>query len=213
MRPEARGATLRVVKLGGSLLDWPDLSTAFRKWLAAEPPAASVLVVGGGPLVEAVRALDRVHGMSDEAAHWLAIRTMGVTAAFVAKLCGMPLVDSLAGIRDLPECACVLDVERFLREDGAGPDPLPAGWQVTSDSIAARLARVVDATELVLLKSELPTDPNDRAAWSREGYVDEHFPIAIAGLKVRAVNLREFHSPLEGKGGLGSKPGAGATRD
>jgi len=202
MQPQARGATLRVLKLGGSLLDWSDLAAAFRKWLAAEPPAVNVLVVGGGSLVEAIRALDRVHGMSDEAAHGLAIRAMGVTAALVAELFDMPLVDSLAGIQDLPERACVLDVERFLREDGAGPDPLPACWQVTSDSIAARLARVVGAAELVLLKSALPTDPNDRAAWTREGYVDRHFPIASAGLKVRAVNLRAIPSPLVGEGGL-----------
>jgi 5-(aminomethyl)-3-furanmethanol phosphate kinase len=207
MRPQARGATLRVVKLGGSLLEWPDLSAAFRKWLAAEPPAASVLVVGGGPLVEAIRALDRVHGMSDEAAHWLAIRTMSVTAALVAELFGMPLVDSLAGILEVAESACVLDVERLLREDGADPDPLPAGWQVTSDSIAARVARVAGAAELVLLKSALPADPTDRGAWSREGYVDEYFPLASAGLMVRAVNLRALPSPLVGEGGLRDQAG------
>jgi aspartokinase-like uncharacterized kinase len=185
MRP-----AVRVVKLGGSLLDWPELPVALREWLATQPPAANLLIVGGGSLVEAVRALDRIHELSDEGAHWLAIRAMGVTATLVAELLDVPLIDSRVDSQGLREGVCVLNVERLLREDAAGPDPLPASWQVTSDSIAARAARVVGATELVLLKSAPPTVASDHAAWSQEGYVDAYFPIASKGLTVRAVNIR-----------------------
>ena len=207
MRFASRQAPLRVIKLGGSLLDWSELLAAFQEWLAEQSPAANVIVVGGGSLVEAIRALDRAHRLPDEAAHWLAIRAMGVTAALVAEVLDAPLVESLAAVDNLPGSVFLLDVERLLREDAAGRDPLPVGWQVTSDSIAARVAQVARAAELVLLKSALPSDPIDWAAWSREGYVDEYFPIASAGLTVRAVNLRAIPSPLVGEGGLREQAG------
>ena len=49
---------------GGSLLDWPELAVRFQRWLAAQPPAANVLVVGGGPIVEGLRELDRLRALA-----------------------------------------------------------------------------------------------------------------------------------------------------
>jgi 5-(aminomethyl)-3-furanmethanol phosphate kinase len=67
-------------------------------------------------------------------------------------------------------------------------DPLPHGWQVTSDSIAAWVAARLSARRLVLLKS-LPGVPGARGDVLTEaplrspalaGIVDEHFPQAVA---------------------------------
>ena len=69
--------------------------------------------------------------------------------------------------------------------------PLPCTWQVTSDSIAARVAARIGADELVLLKSTLPSAASDLEYWSRHGFVDGYFASAAAGLAVRAVNLRD----------------------
>ena len=54
------GADLRVIKLGGSLLGWPEWPARLHSWLTAQTPAANVLVVGGGALADVVREWDRV---------------------------------------------------------------------------------------------------------------------------------------------------------
>jgi hypothetical protein len=73
-------------------------------------------------------------------------------------------------------------VEPFVDEH-----PLPHTWAATSDSIAARLARLVSARELVLLKS---CDPPAAGA-GVSGYVDACFHQASVGIaQVRLANLR-----------------------
>ena len=83
----------------------------------------------------------------------------------------------------------ILDALEFCESDAV--DALPHDWAVTSDSVAARLAVVAEATELVLLKSASPP-PGDVAAWAECGYVDAWMPRVLAGtaVRVRAVNLR-----------------------
>lgn len=182
---------LRVIKLGGSLLDWQELPIRFRRWLAVQPPAANVIIGGGGPIVEGLRTIDRVHRLSIEASHWLAIRAMGLTAAVVAEL--LPeaeLVESLAAIRREPGGPVqLLDAEGFLREEQGRAGALPCGWDVTSDSIAARVASTLDARELVLLKSAIPLD-RSRDESTLIDAVDAYFFTAASGLSVRLVNLR-----------------------
>src|SRR5262245_59141995 len=58
---DSRPPVLRVVKLGGSLLTWAEWPTACRRWLAMQPPRRTVLIVGGGGMVDAVRNWDRAH--------------------------------------------------------------------------------------------------------------------------------------------------------
>jgi aspartokinase-like uncharacterized kinase len=188
---------VRVVKLGGSLLDWPELAASVRAWLARQPAAANVLIVGGGALVEKLRELDRAQPMPPATIHWLAVRAMSLTAAiFAERLPEATLADSLEQLRladtDVPQ---ILDIERFLREDRGTPHALPECWDVTSDSIAARVARILGASELVLLKSALPRDTTSRDTLARLGYVDAYFPRASKGLNVRSVNLRDPDFP------------------
>jgi hypothetical protein len=73
--------------------------------------------------------------------------------------------------------------------------PVPCDWTVTSDSIAARVARALSA-ELVLLKSvSLPPGTGiARAVHSQ--YVDRCFLRAAVGLhRIRCVNLRQPEFP------------------
>ena len=204
-RPTA-ATQMRVVKIGGSLL-WEELlETRLRKWFDAQQPHHTLLVVGGGALADAVRKLDRRYGLSAEAAHEQAIRAMQVNAFALSKLsCDVTWITGLDNWSKLlrahktgePVQRAALDPVPFLMSDEpqrAGTR-LPCGWQVTSDSIAARLAEVVGAVELVLLKSTLPPGSaecapiRDAAAAS---FVDQHFSIAAKRLtNVRAVNLRD----------------------
>lgn len=184
----------RVVKLGGSLLSRPDVWTRLERWLAREP-AATVLVVGGGTVVEAIRDLDRVHGLDPVEAHWWCIEIMARQAQLAhRRLTGSRLVEQLHELAEIntPPSLAIFNPFPLLREDDAlRNDRLPASWDVTSDSIAARIASRSRADELVLLKSTLPTtDTVDSLAAS--GFVDAYFPVVARELAaVRVVDLAD----------------------
>ena len=77
---------LRIVKVGGSLFDLPDLASRLRQWLAAQGPATSVLVAGGGALADEVRHWHEWHGLSEEDSHWLCVDLLDVTAGLLHAL-------------------------------------------------------------------------------------------------------------------------------
>ncbi len=193
---------LQIVKLGGSLFDLPDLADRIKEWLANQSPASSVLIAGGGPLVDEVRRWHDTHPIDQEAAHWICIDLMSVTARLLySSLANTSLTDDILDLRHRPvQPACVVfDSAHWLRdqEPASRGRQLPIGWRVTSDSIAARLAEVLDAAELVLMKSSLPTDDCDLKGLADAGYVDEAFPVLASGLRsIRFVDLRHGGSLL-----------------
>ena len=182
---------VRVVKVGGSLLrhqlEAPAKETAasLTKWLARQLPAVNVLVAGGGELAEAIRRADAAHGLGEEAAHWLCVDVLSVTARLLSAIAKVSVVTEGKELPCVCPSVCVFDPAPFLRdvEPRQFVNPLPHTWAVTSDSIAARIAESLAASELVLLKSCLPG--------ANSGYVDDYFPVAAASLThIRCVNLR-----------------------
>jgi aspartokinase-like uncharacterized kinase len=198
---------VRVINVGGSLFDLPDLPQRLRGWLARQTPAQNVFIAGGGRFVDELRAFDKLHHLGDEACHWLAIRAMSVTAQLLHALVPeWPLVmrwQELADVGGSIErgATAILDPLEFLRTDETNDDPLPHSWNVTSDSIAAHLAnRVRQAgppAELVLLKSRSPPDGCDAAQAAACGYVDAHFPVEAHGLIVACIDLRDPACPCQ----------------
>lgn len=196
-------APTRVVRLGGSLLEDPLVKDRLRAWLAQQPPAPNVLIVGGGPWVEAIRSAFALHALTEEAAHRLSVRAMGLTARLALDL--WPEATLLTELNeaqawDRLDAPAIFDVQQMLEADAASAVPaFPQDWSVTSDSIAAFVARELGAGELVLLKSALPATYRDTSAAARKGYVDAFFPVAAKGLRqVRCVNLREGGFPERG---------------
>jgi aspartokinase-like uncharacterized kinase len=168
--------------------------------LAGLPGARVLLVPGGGPTVDAIRRLDAVHNLGEEASHWLALQALSVNAHFLERLLpGVPIVETL---HTSPFSVAVLSPWPFLRDDEGRPGYLPHCWDVTSDSIAARAAVLLEATELVLLKSvtiPLPPDSDWQDASCR-GWIDGYFPQVVCQhpeLRVCAVNLREWNGVAE----------------
>jgi aspartokinase-like uncharacterized kinase len=186
----------RVIKLGGSLLDLPDLAGQLKAWLARQPLARNLIVTGGGRFVDELRRLDRLHHPSQESCHWLAIRAMSLTANLLHALApDWPIITRLDGLAGAPGRTAILDPWDFLHAEESSPvgQPLPHSWDVTSDSIAARVARRIDAVELVLLKSSLPPQPCDRRQAAELGCVDPYFPQESHNLPVRCADFRHPH--------------------
>ena len=178
-----------VVKVGGSLFDWPELPARLSAWLAEQRSVHVLLVPGGGAAADVIRAAHSTFSIGDEAAHWLALRGMTINAHLLAQLLHAPVV---AHWRD--DRLAILDAYAFCEADEERPGHLPHSWQVTSDSVAARAAHVFEA-RLILLKSiDIPTGMSWEAAVDK-GYVDGHFPRVASGLHVKATNLRTWNKP------------------
>ena len=185
------GRPLVVVKVGGSLLGWPPLPARLGEYLEARAGDRIVVVVGGGPAADWIRDLDRLHGLGPGRSHALALRSLDLSAHVLSALLPtLAVVDSIASFGAIWEAGRLplLAPRRFAD----GDDPLPHSWDVTTDTIAARLAARLGASELALLKSApLPEGANPVEA-ARLGLVDRAFPEASKLLEVVTyVNLRE----------------------
>jgi 5-(aminomethyl)-3-furanmethanol phosphate kinase len=196
----AMSTSLIVYKLGGSLLDLPDLAGVLKAVLALRAQSGALIVVGGGKAADIVRSWDQRFALGDVAAHDLALAAMRLNETLVARLLpGTKTVRSARQAIDAARAGAIglLCAECFLPwAEGRGRPALPRSWSVTSDSIAAWVASALDAAELVLIKSApLPAGMSLEAA-TRAGLVDPSFaehsrPIPSLGW----VNARE--RPLE----------------
>ena len=76
---------IRVIKIGGSLLQRKNLLADLRGWhKSLVEPLMNVWIVGGGAAVEAIRTRVCKEGLSDAAAHWSSIGAMDSNAAMLA---------------------------------------------------------------------------------------------------------------------------------
>lgn len=141
-----------VVKVGGGLLADAEHFDAAVGIIAAAAVRRRLLVVpGGGPFADAVRHAAPRLKLSDSAAHWMAILAMDQYAHVLAdRIAGGALVEDPEDVRHAIQGGCVpvLMPFRWLRR----ADPLPHGWHVTSDSIAAWVAGELHAPRLLLVK-------------------------------------------------------------
>jgi 5-(aminomethyl)-3-furanmethanol phosphate kinase len=172
-----------VVKLGGSLAGDPSLAHWLHE-LALNGSTKFVVVPGGGPFADAVRAAQGRWGFSDEVAHAMAI---GAMDQFGRMLCGIE-------VGSIP-CSTLQQIEH-ARASGrlpvwlpgylmTGEQRLPRNWDVTSDTIAAWLADALGAVGLLLVKScDLPVDSGDAVALAAAGIVDPALPVFLSGRKL-----------------------------
>jgi aspartokinase-like uncharacterized kinase len=145
----AGDAPLTVVKVGGSLSERGDPRPVMRvlRDLAGRFPI--VVVPGGAEFAEAVRRADARFALSDAAAHRMALLAMDQYGLLLADLAGATPETTLAAAMQTARSgrlAVLLPSQAALRS------PLPASWEVTSDSVAAWVAGVSDAQSLILLK-------------------------------------------------------------
>ncbi len=143
---------LTVVKVGGALAAAPGVLAAVAQMLGRAGTVRPLVVVpGGGPFADAVRAFVASHSLTPTAAHWMAILGMDQYAFALAELIpGGRIVEDRGGVHQAHAAGAVpvLAPTRWLR----AADELPHSWEVTSDSLAAYLATLLGAEELILIK-------------------------------------------------------------
>lgn len=170
-----------VVKLGGSLAK----ARTLENWLdvlSNHGAGRAAIVPGGGEFADAVRAAQSSYRFSDLAAHRMALLAMEQYALLLADLePAFHLCDSEAGIR------AALAADRVaLWQPRAMIDAAPevaTSWEITSDSLAAWLARRLGASHLLLIKSVTVGPPHDAHRLADLGIVDPAFPRYVAGAK------------------------------
>jgi aspartokinase-like uncharacterized kinase len=185
-----------VVKLGGGMLRHPEsLAPALAAVGEAARRRRTVVVPGGGPFADAVRDADGRFGLSDDAAHWMAVLAMDQYAHLLAeRLARGRVVDRrrAVGAALAASAVPVLAPSRWLR----AADPLPHAWAVTSDSIAAWAAGALGARRLVLVK---PPGAAAGAADAVDAYFARALPRGVAFALVAADDPAALRSALDGR--------------
>jgi 5-(aminomethyl)-3-furanmethanol phosphate kinase len=175
---------LWVVKLGGSLYS----STRLRAWMKALAAARGrvVIVPGGGPFADAVRAAQRRHRFADGPAHRMALLAMEQYGYVLAAMnhYAVPAASHAAIRVALAKGKVPVWMPSRMVE---GRREIPESWRVTSDSLSAWLARRLGAERLLLVKSaRLGEAAASAADLSRQGVVDPCFPAMCRNWKGRA---------------------------
>lgn len=141
-----------LLKVGGSLYRHPELRSCATAWANLAGEHRLLLLPGGGPFADGIRQADADFQLSQSAAHWMAILAMDQYAYLLADL-----IPRARLVRDLATATAVCAAGQLAILAPATlllqQDPLPHSWQISSDSIAAWLAKYAKIPLLVLLKS------------------------------------------------------------
>ncbi|MEM1514699.1 MAG: delta 1-pyrroline-5-carboxylate synthetase [Candidatus Bathyarchaeia archaeon] len=139
-----------VLKVGGSLIEHPSELKGLCRTLASLAKTHKMLVVpGGGVFADLIRRIDEVYGLSNTIAHRMAILAMDQYGLFLSNMILNSFTCySLEEARNAkPSSLPILLPSRYMLHE----DPLEHSWDVTSDSIAAYIAGVLNAKKIILV--------------------------------------------------------------
>ena len=198
-----KGESMWVVKIGGSLLGSPELE----RWLEIFVKFSDgkiIIVPGGGVFADAVRKAQKISNMSDEAAHKLALLAMDQFGHLLHSL--NPKLATASTELEIDERTWQHRAIVWLPSHMVlGDDDIPKNWDVTSDSIAAWLAEKLDATHLILLKSDKPDESKlSLKVITHNGLVDFEFQnfVRDKAFSTWLVNKSDFEFFEEGTCGI-----------
>lgn len=189
-----------LVKLGGSLLQWSELSRTLDQFISGFHNPLAILV-GGGILADYLRDWHKTQKSTEESSHWRATKVMDLTSEMLRDL--NPRFRAWSGAfppwSESPpkQMIWVIQPSRWLEYAAInGSDTLiPRNWSTSSDSIALKLASDWRCSRLLLLKScDRPSTVWEECA--RTGHIDPAFPLIIKTInpvpEIEWINLRNF---------------------
>jgi len=164
-----------VVKIGGSLAA-DELLPCWLDSLSCYGGGEVVIVPGGGPFVEQVRISQQVWHIGDSAVHVMALLGMEQYGFLMSGIRNdlLPVESETEIFRVLKKAGVPIWLPTFMvtRDEG-----IEHSWDVTSDSLAAWLARKIGASRLLLVKSvKLGGSKISAEELSQQGIVDVAFP-------------------------------------
>ncbi len=181
---------LTLIKLGGSLLTTPHL----KSWLSLLSTQQNIiLVAGGGVFADSVRTAQQFCRFSEQAAHEMALLAMCQYALLLQDIC-----------KKLQSFTNLAELEKILEEKQAIPiwhptklcteyaEEIAASWEMTSDSLAAWLAKKIRVKCLILIKSAPCPVEFSLETLVAQGLVDELFPHYAATLNIHLFSQSEF---------------------
>jgi len=194
-----------VIKLGGSLAFSPDL----KEWITAIAHCAGrvVIVPGGGPFADQVRAAQARMGFDDRTAHRMALLAMEQYGCAIKSLHkALSLADSPDAIRrGLASGEVPVWLPLRMARDVTD---IPQSWDVTSDSLAAWLAGKIGAARLLLVKHvELENETACASDLMARDVIDRAFANVLAASGVPAFILGPKDRKAVGRLGSGAPPG------
>jgi 5-(aminomethyl)-3-furanmethanol phosphate kinase len=189
-----RTSPLQVIKIGGSLLPTNSNRSAFKnveQWLACQTDSINVVIIGGGHSVDHLRRWQRQFNLTVKQAHLNALQVMSLnTNNFARSSCISTVIENWNALTNISQqssanpTTIMFDCLSFIRdiEPTLVGTPLSLDWSCTSDSIAARIAQLLGADKLTLLKSRSSCS-DDLRTLRYANYVDRSFPQIAAAIK------------------------------
>ncbi len=128
-----------VVKIGGSLIkNAPSIIKNLQRHFDGSKGDRILIVPGGGVFVASIKKICSRYSIKSDASHWMAVLSMQQYAYYMIDKTGVNSTDS---INDFPVgVSLLLPYKELIKKD-----PLPHSWNVTSDTIAAWVAKETEA--------------------------------------------------------------------
>ena len=195
-----------VLKIGGSLAEDPDSLRKLCEKLSEYSKTHKILIVpGGGEFADTVRNIDKRFGLSSRAAHKMAIMAMDKYGLLLCDLTPDSYVTYTNEKTKQGMLPIFLPSKLMFQKD-----PLENSWDVTSDTIAAYIANILQAKKLVLVTNVdgiFTEDPkqnrdtkqiNELSAtelmkWNKRTSVDKTLPKMIVETKLDCYVVNGKH--------------------
>ena len=182
-----------IVKLGGSLSQSDTLVKCLNRVEQNYPDRAVVIVPGGGAFADQVRLAQHRWQFDDKTAHRMAILAMQQMALlFNGIKSNFTIANSLLDIqKQLHKQKIVIWSPNIVELDKAA---IQASWDITSDSLAAWLAKALSARELILVKSANIDASLSLPQLAKQDIVDKGFCdfVSQAAFKIQVINQQNF---------------------
>jgi len=198
-----------VLKVGGSLAEYPASLKKLCKKLASIAKDHKILIVpGGGKFADVVRDFDKTYGLSSTVAHKMAVLAMDQFGLFLSDITPDSYVSySLEKVKNCKSgtLQIFLPSRLLFRKD-----PLEHSWHVTSDAIAAYIAGTLQAEKLILITdvdgifTENPkksldaklianVSANQLLSWNKRTSVDRTLPRILLKTKLNCYVVNGKH--------------------